>query len=580
MATLFDFAAARAGFDTSTSTPPGSLEKLFVNRLSSIVSNIVRREGSSEIDNFRAQYLLSEISTKSPFSNVSNTKEERGNLAIAKTKASNDHCRRFNEDPHLDFANWAVLRRARKIIQEILGNFNYGIYDQSGFSGGASTCHKRGRSEPFAKYGSLDGGCVEVTPRAATRLAALVENTPSMHRLYQRSLMCGHDSIQLTLRDVVSTVEKNSKIDRTILKQPPGNNILQKAIGKAIRRKLKAVGIDLGNQGLNQELARVGSIYRSHATIDLSSASDTVNMRIVWELLPPDWYAELFALRCDRGVVLKKQNGREIVCDEIEWHMFSAMGNAYTFELESLIFYALAVATADEMGPSVGFISVYGDDIIVPNSIATAVCETLTRCGFLVNDKKTHIDGWFRESCGAHWYKGVDVSPFYIRTGLTELSSIMRLANQLRKWSSDGIVCDPRFLPLWNLVANEVPAFLWGGWDLERSDSLVSPHSPRKRLVAVTSRAQLGGDGALAASFQAVRDLSFSQEMSQLCFVEKISNLSEVGNCDWVKTSENLFWIRRNRVYGRYTSPPTWIVYSPSHGKGGNTGAYAEHLLI
>lgn len=558
MASLFDFSNARVGFSANIGCVPGSIEREFVNRLSSIVNTVSAKKYSNDIDTFRLQYLLSEISTKSPFGRNSNDLKTRTELAISKTLASNDHCRRFNENPlPLTVGDGSILVRARHIIATILGKFNYGVYEQAAFSGGASTTHKFGRSNPFAKYGSLEYGCIEVTPRAYTRLLALIDNTPCMKRAYlAHKFNTGKEPIVQVDCDVVKTVPKNSVTDRTILIQPAGNNILQKAIGNVIRRKLKAFGVDLRDQSINQELARVGSLRGSHATIDLSSASDTVNYRIVWELLPPDWFRELEALRCTHGNV----PGHE----SVEWQMFSAMGNAFTFELESLIFYAIAVATAESKGSYIGRINVYGDDIIVPNSIAKQVCENLVSCGFIVNDKKTHIDGFFRESCGAHWYRGIDVKPFYIRTDLTKLDSIMRLANQLRQWSSDGIVCDPRFANLWKYLSGFVPTLLWGGWDLESSHSLVTNHQPRKRLVPVTACAQIGGEGALAASFQAFSFSNTLHSKSQF-FFEEFEEFSDLSCDNWVKTYEDLYYIRRNRSYGRYTSPPTWVLcaYDP-----------------
>lgn len=574
MATLFDFHNARIGFHIDVGSEPGSIERNFVNRLSSIVKDACGRESSSEIDNFRLQYLLKEIQTKSLHGRNTNDEETRDNLAIEKTLASNDHCRIYNESASFGPSDKSILARARHIVASILGKFSFGCYEDSAFSSGASTTQKRGLSGAFAKYGALEHGYLEVTPRAASRLYALIDNTPTLRRMYiKRLLSTGEDPIRIVDRDVVKTVPKNSETSRTILIQPAGMNILQKAIGKCIRRKLKAAGIDLSNQSVNQLLARVGSLRRSHATIDLSSASDTVNARIVWELLPPDWYRELEALRCDYGHILDSDGNVKSI---VKWEMFSAMGNAFTFELESLIFYAIAVATAESQGSYVGRISVYGDDIIVPNSIAQLVCENLTSCGFKVNTKKTHIDGWFRESCGAHWYRGVCVKPFYIRDDLTRLDSIMRLANQLRKWSSDGYVCDPRFYKLWKYVADHVPAILWGGWDLDSSHSLVTADRPRKRLLPVTAKAQLGGEGALAASFQAYDATSTLHSFTFTAVGDSpgLSDLDSLGNVDFVKTNEDRFYIRRNRPYGRYTSPPTWEIPFPSSCASGKV----EHL--
>lgn len=583
MASLFDFKSARAGFNISAGVVPGTLEKVFMNRLTSL-RNSIANKGTTDVDLFRIDYLIREVSSKSPAGKDANPPAKRHDLAIAKTLNSNEHCQRFNEAVAFGPANKMVLIRARHIIAQILGKFSYNYYRDSSFSGGASTNTIKERSDIFAKYGNLEHGVIEVTPRAYPRLMAIIEQTPTMYRSYLTARLSGRNPIRITGKDLVKTVPKNSTIDRTILMQPTGNNYLQKALGKCIRRKLRAVGIDLCDQTTNQELARVGSIYGSHATIDLSSASDTVNSRIVYELLPYDWYVELEALRCDYGAILDASGKTNQV---VKWHMFSAMGNAFTFELESLIFYAIALATAESKGPFVGRISVYGDDIIVPNSIAHEVCENLTACGFLVNDKKTHIVGRFRESCGAHWYRGIDVKPFYIRTTLENLDSIMRLANQLRKWSSDGKVCDPRFYKLWEWVASFVPSIFFGGFDLESSNSLVTPDRPRKKLVPVTATAQIGGEGALAQSFQIGCIQTFSEWNIRTCrekgvsgfFIEQLRDLSREGHMTLVRgvngdgtkytvdtedlsnnPSKALYYIRRNRAYGRYTSPPVWIL--------------------
>ena len=59
----------------------------------------------------------------------------------------------------------------------------------------------------------------------------------------------------------------------------------------------------------------------------------------------------------------------------IELNMFSSMGNAFTFELESLIFWAIANAVCYCSG-SRGHISVYGDDIIVPSGAAGLLAKS------------------------------------------------------------------------------------------------------------------------------------------------------------------------------------------------------------
>lgn len=555
------YSVRRTGLNASCDILPGTLEREFVNRLSSVVNNVIRDKTSSEIDKFRFSYLLQEVSSKSPFCAAGVAGPERAAAAIAKTLKSNQHCADVNSSVLWDEPDVRrFLERARRIVKQILGTFSYAVYGDSTFSGGASTTHRYGLSSPFYKYASVEYGYLEVTREAESRLCALIENTPALYRCFLRSKFMGLDSIKITDCDRVTTVPKNASIDRTILMQPAGLNLLQKALGKAIRERLLKVGVDLRDQTTNQQLARVGSLRRSHATIDLSSASDTLNARIVWELIPDDWYRELEALRCTYGKYKDPLTGKDTY---VTWSMFSAMGNAFTFELESLIFYAVSKAACDELGSYVGRINVFGDDIIVPNSCAMNVCERLTLCGFIVNDKKTHIDGNFRESCGAHWYSGVCVKPFYIRTALTRLDEIIRLANQLRKWSADDKVCDPRLYKLWCFLAAYIPSMLHGGFDLESSYALVTGGSPSKKLVPVTRNSPITGEAAYLAAMQSGIQVL---DLSTVSYMERVPN-SILRSADVVTyVDENAFWVHRNRSYGRHTSPPVWCLFGTNKG--------------
>jgi hypothetical protein len=126
----------------------------------------------------------------------------------------------------------------------------------------------------------------------------------------------------------------------------------------------------------------------------------------VFDLLPPEWSELLGQLRtgtiCYDGLSIKLEK-------------FSSMGNGFTFELESLIFWALALGCCRTVGVDVEHVGVYGDDIIVPTDAAGLLYEVLDHCGFWVNTQKSYIDGPFRESCGADWLNGKDVRPFYLR---------------------------------------------------------------------------------------------------------------------------------------------------------------------
>ena len=88
------------------------------------------------------------------------------------------------------------------------------------------------------------------------------------------------------------------------------------------------------------------------------------------------------------------------------------MGNSYTFELESLIFFSLAYATCTHLGLSPKNVSVYGDDVVIPVEAMNLFREVLTVCGFIINTDKSYSSGPFRESCGADYLEGLDIRPF------------------------------------------------------------------------------------------------------------------------------------------------------------------------
>jgi len=271
------------------------------------------------------------------------------------------------------------------------------------------------------------------------------------------------------------TVPKNSDIDRVAAKEPDLNMFLQKAFGNQIRTCLKRAGVDLNDQTHNQELARIGSITGSLMTVDLSSASDSVTYELVKRVLPSDWFYYLDLVRSKTTLVDDCVHVNE---------MFSSMGNGFTFELESLIFLAITQAVAYFRGIR-GQISVYGDDIIAPSELNLDLTSALAFCGFRLNESKSFWTGSFRESCGAHWYGGRDVSPFYIRKPFSTISDLILTLNQLVEWASRVIsVVDPRYEGLFWKYAKLVPESLWGGGDLTSRQSLVTGHAARKELFA------------------------------------------------------------------------------------------------
>jgi len=206
-------------------------------------------------------------------------------------------------------------------------------------------------------------------------------------------------------------VPKSWKTYRSIVVEPVLNGLYQLALGDHMTKRLAQAGVDLRDQSLNQRRAMQGSLRGDLATLDLSSASDSIAIEVVAALLPLDLYLTL--ARGRSGHVVDRVIGR------ITLQKFSSMGNGYTFPLESLIFYALchAALVEDRQGVSSDeWVSVYGDDIIVPTENVDFVVEVLTHFGFSVNGSKSFSSGPFRESCGADYFRGFDIRPYYQKT--------------------------------------------------------------------------------------------------------------------------------------------------------------------
>lgn len=423
------------------------------------------REQLENEGTFKAKYLLEKVESKIQDGPSAVTESERREKAIkkwlAREELNRDTNRRimFADETDFLFLNDRgfpvsardVIDWCRAQISRLLGESVPWDDLRGSFSGGASTSVRRGVGNVPRKY--QEG--TDVTADAYWHWLRLTVSTVQLPR-----------DLTLVEGNVMFTVPKTSEIDRVACKEPDLNMYCQKAVGDYIRRRLKTVGINLNDQAINQELAREGSISGELATIDLSSASDSVTKQLVIELLPFEWSSLLMDLRSPTTMVEGKSHENE---------MISSMGNAFTFELESLIFWALTRACAWFTGTR-GRVSVYGDDIICPTGLEGALEETFSFFGFTVNREKSFWSGQFRESCGKHWFNGLDVTPFFVKSTPRTIPDWCHLLNSLRRWCSIGGICDPAYWPLWSLFAELIPRPLWGAKDLSRIDALCAPN--------------------------------------------------------------------------------------------------------
>lgn len=250
----------------------------------------------------------------------------------------------------------------------------------------------------------------------------------------------------------VEFVPKTALTDRAIAVEPLVNVYAQLGLGSIIRRRLNDIAfIDLNDQSFNQELAREGSIRGYLSTIDLSSASDTVARELVRAVLPDRWYYAMDVCRSKIGMI----DGKSFVYEK-----FSSMGNGFTFELETLLFWAMA-RSACVISGCPEMVSVYGDDIIVPSDAYETLEEILTFFGFSLNTRKSFRAGPFRESCGKDYYDGTDVRPFLQKEVPDRLENLLTLANGLRRLANRRLYpfpgCDLRYRRAYEQTVRAIP---------------------------------------------------------------------------------------------------------------------------
>lgn len=380
-----------------------------------------------------------------------NTGLDKKQRAIDKFFQMEDHCRETNrrfksysELENSEYATWLFVMRRK--IDQILGEFSIErLYEMAAWGPGVTAHTKGDDTSQTRKFQSEIGISHEAYALFGSSLGAAY---PTWFRT-ETSL--DESAVQIVEGNTISTVDKNAKIDRVITVGPGIDSWLQRGAGKMIAKCLRSWGIDLTDQTRNQELSRVGSISGDLATVDFSSASDTIAWALVQKLLPETWFTVLNSLRSKRG---------KIEGVEHNWEKFSSMGIGFTFELESLIFYTAALVACEFEGVPSNSVSVFGDDVIIPTSAFDSYVKFSEFLGFIVNKDKSFGTGHFRESCGAHWFNGFDVKPIYLKGRLKDAVSICKFANSIRRLAhrrNNYTSCDRAFADVWDHTVSVLP---------------------------------------------------------------------------------------------------------------------------
>lgn len=444
---------------------------------------------------FRDLYLLHNVARKCPDLDTGIDTRKAAQRSFLDDELLNveTNTRLASMDP-AEAGTRQVLYLASRKIHECLGEFDFDEFFECGRFGPGSTLQlKRHQASDANK---LLCGSPRVTPSAVFLAQEYVSRCPqwaygdpceyepwheNQGPLMTTRITEGWVAAQYDRWD---SVPKNAKTDRSIGIPPDFNIFLQLSVGTMMRRRLRrSAGIDLQDQTVNQVLACRGSWSAgqgdsaSLATVDLTSASQSLTTGLISCLfntypVDPRWFQVMDALRTPYTLIDQQLH---------ENALFSAMGNGYTFELESLVFWAITVAVCETLGIPFRDVSVYGDDIIVDSRAVPLLAEVFTYAGLRLNADKSFYGtsglttrDVFRESCGKHYLRGIDVSPFYVDTSLRNVENIILCANNLLRWACRPGYRDGRVYNTWCWLLGHLPASMLRGIPFgEENDGII-----------------------------------------------------------------------------------------------------------
>jgi hypothetical protein len=303
-----------------------------------------------------------------------------------------------------------ILSMTKRNIQYILGAFpKDDLLDNCRWGPGATTSIRNPRTSVYEKYLEPLTG----SGRCLTLFSPLLEEVP-LWKSFQRGFYCVSNGNKVVL------VPKDAKTLRSIAAEPSFDSFIQLGIGRLMRRCLLRHGVDLSSQETNRDLARYGSLTGKVATVDMKMASDMAAYVPIKHLFPTDWLVAMEACRSTHWR-MGAQSG--------VYSKFSSMGNGYTFEMETLLFYAIATAVADHLGLPWWEVSAFGDDLTIGVEGVPLLTTVLSAVGFTVNESKSYDSGPFRESCGKDYFFGSNVRPYFVRSLLRDVRDLMKFHN-------------------------------------------------------------------------------------------------------------------------------------------------------
>lgn len=303
-------------------------------------------------------------------------------------------------------------------------------------------------------YGSFSNGATaDGCKTFGSKVLAFTRHSP-YYKDFAYPLVLPTDEMSLTSYgpdlDYVKVVcvPKSYKTPRIIAEVSAYRQFFLQAIRKlATDESAKSVFgpfIILDDQGYNTLCAFAGSVHGVYATVDLSSASDSIADILAHKVLPKSYYEAVE--RWNPSTLQISLRGNKSTYPR---YIFQTSGNGSTFVLESVIFLAIALAawqyckafTSDADEPLL-LPRVYGDDIICDVRTVDTLYDFLELLGFTVNrDKSFGSESRYRESCGAEYWCGYDVATQYyprkqLKCDADGLSALVSLQHKFYRYPS------------------------------------------------------------------------------------------------------------------------------------------------
>ena len=232
-------------------------------------------------------------------------------------------------------------------------------------------------------------------------------------------------------------VPKSMITNRVISKEPVTLQYFQQGVLRWIEEYVEQHPvlrryISFRHQELSADLARRGSLFGEYATIDLSAASDSVTFDMVKRVFAGTWL--LPYLVCTRSDATILPSGRKCKLKK-----FAPMGSAVCFPVETLIFTACCELARRKCGVN-SYFRVFGDDIVISQTLVDALMQILEGLHFKVNKTKSF---WgttllnFREACGGEYFNGYEVTPIRISRGFCAKSRLtINHADEIQQYIS------------------------------------------------------------------------------------------------------------------------------------------------